>query len=54
MLKSNTSSVDSPNMTIKVDSDDLTLAKTLNTQNLLIFIRCFLMKTSIVIAIKWF
>ena len=57
MLKSNILSVYSPNMTIIVDnhsSGDLTLAKTLNTQNLLILIRCFLIKIIIVIAIKWF
>ena len=54
MIKINISSVYSPNMTIKVDSDDLTLVKTLNTQNLLILIRCFLIKIIIVIAIKWF
>ena len=54
MLKSNILSVYSPNMTIIVDSDDLTLAKTLNTQNLLILIRCFLIKIIIVIDIKCF
>ena len=54
MLKSNILSVYSPNMTIIVDSDDLTLGKTLNTQNLLILIRCFLIKIIIVIVIKCF
>ena len=54
MSKSNILSVYSPNTTIIVDSDDLTMAKTLNTQTLLILIRRFLIKIIIVIAIKCF